>query len=435
MQVSVETTSGLERKLTIAVEAKKIDDAALVKMKELARTQRLNGFRPGKIPLNVIKKRFGDHVRQDIISEIMQRSFYEAIIQEKIQPAAAPRIEPINTSEGADLEFTAIFDVFPEVELKDFSEIEIEKPKAEVTNDDLQKMLGTLRDQQANWVEVKRKAKTDDQIIIDFVGSIDGEEFAGGTASDFALVLGKNQMIPGFEEQLIDTKAGDEVEVKVTFPEDYQNKEVAGKEAIFKTKVNKVNKKEPLKLADLAERLGIEGQDVALLKADIRKNMERELGQVIASKVKQQVMDALVAAHEFDMPQSMIKQEIEQQKHQALAQFGANATNLPDLPDDLFSDKATQRVKLGLIVGEIINKNEIKADNEKVKAKLEELASVYEKPEEVVNYYLSDENRLHEVEQMVLEDAVIELVQSKAKVADKEMTFDELMNPKKEDAE
>jgi len=435
MQVSVETTSGLERKLTIAVEANKIDEAALVKMKELARTQRLNGFRPGKIPLNVIKKRFGEHVRQDIISDIMQRSFYEAVVQEKIQPAAAPRIEPINMKEGADLEFTATFDVYPEVELKDFSEIAIDKPTAEVTNDDLQNMLGTLRDQQANWVEVKRKSKTDDQVIIDFAGSIDGEAFDGGSATDFALVLGKGQMIPGFEEQLEETKAGDEVEVKVTFPEDYQNKDVAGKEAVFLTKVTKVNKKEPLKLADLAERLGIEDQDVTTLKADIRKNMERELGQVVTSKVKQQVMDALVAAHEFEMPQSMIQQEIAQQKQQALAQFGDNAANLPELPDDLFSDKATQRVKLGLVVGEIIKQHEIKTDNDKVKAKLEELASVYEKPQEVINYYLSDENRLHEVEQMVLEDAVIELVQASAKVTDKTMTFDELMNPNKDTEE
>ncbi len=434
MQVSVETTSGLERKLTVAVEAKKIDDVALAKMKELARTQRMNGFRPGKIPLNVIKKRFGEHVRQDVISDVMQRSFYEAVMQEKLQPAGPPKIEPISMKEGTDLEFVATFDVYPEIELQDFTKISIEKAKAEVSDDDLSKMLDTLREQQANWVPVKRKAKTDDQVVIDFVGTIDGEEFNGGKADNFELVLGQGQMIPGFEEQLEGSKAGDELDLKVTFPEDYQNKDVAGKDAIFKTTVHSVNKKEPLKLGELAEKLGIEDASVATMKSDIRKNMERELGQVINSKVKQQVMDALVDAHEFDIPKAMVEQEIGHQKQQALQQFGANAANLPDLPNELFEEKATRRVKLGLVVSEIIKDNKISADKDKVKAKLDELASVYEQPEEVINYYLSDENRLNEVEQLVLEDSVIELVESKASVTEKETSFDELMNPKQEES-
>ena len=435
MQVSVETTTGLERKLTVSVEASKIDDVALAKMKELAKTQRMNGFRPGKIPLNVIKKRFGEHVRQDVISDVMQRSFYEAVMQEKLQPAGQPRIEPVSMKEGADLEFIATFDIYPEIELQDFANIEIEKASAEVQDDDLSKMLDTLREQQANWVPVKRKAKEEDQVVIDFVGTIDGEEFNGGKADNFELVIGQKQMIPGFEEQLVGTKAGDELDVKVTFPEDYQNKEVASKEATFKTTVNAVNKKESLKLGELAEKLGIEDSSIPTMKDNIRKNMERELAQVISSKVKQQVMDALVDAHEFDMPNAMIEQEINQQKQQALQQFGANAANMPDLPNELFAEKATRRVKLGLVVSEIIKQNKITTDKDKVKSKLEELASVYEQPEEVINYYLSDENRLNEVEQLVLEDSVIELVQGKAKVTEKEVSFDDLMNPKTEEAE
>lgn len=435
MQVSVETTSGLERKLTVSVDAKKIDDVALVKMKELAKTQRMNGFRPGKIPLNVIKKRYGEHVRQDVISDVMQRSFYEAVVQEKLQPAGPPKIEPLSMKEGSDLEFVATFDIYPEIAVQDFAKIDIEKINADVADDDVSKMLGTLSEQQANWVEVERKAKSGDQTVIDFVGTIDNEVFSGGTADNFELVLGQGQMIPGFEEQLEGAKAGDEIEVKVTFPEDYQNKDVAGKDALFKTRVQKVNKKEALKLAELAEKLGIEDSNIATMKADIRKNMERELAQVITSKIKQQVMDALVEAHDFDIPNAMIEQEINQQKQQALQQFGGNGANLPDLPNELFADKATKRVKLGLIVGEIIKVNKVVADKDKVKAKLEELASVYEQPEEVINYYLSDENRLNEVEQLVLEDAVIELVQSGANVTDKNMSFDELMNPNKETPE
>lgn len=435
MQVSVETTTGLERKLTVAVEASKIDDVVLVKMKELAKSQRMNGFRPGKIPLNVIKKRFGEHVRQDVISDVMQRSFYEAVMQEKLQPAGAPKIEPVSMEAGKDLEFIATFDIFPVIELQDFSKIELEKSNAEVSDDDLAKMLDTLREQQANWVPVKRKAKTDDQVIVDFVGTIDGEEFNGGKADNFELVIGQKQMIPGFEEQLEGAKTGDELDLNVTFPEDYQNKDVAGKAAIFKTTVHAVNKKEALKMGELAEKLGIEDASIATMKTDIRKNMERELAQVVGTKVKQQVMDALIEAHDFDMPKAMIEQEINQQKQQALQQFGADAANLPDLPNELFEEKAARRVKLGLVVSEIIKQNKITTDKDKVKSKLEELASVYEQPEEVINYYLSDENRLNEVEQLVLEDSVIELVQATAKVTEKVMTFDALMNPKAETPE
>lgn len=435
MQVSVETTTGLERKLTVAVEAKKIDDVAIAKMKELAKTQRMNGFRPGKIPLNVIKKRFGAHVRQDVISDVMQRSFYEAILQEKLQPAGAPKIEPISVVEGKDLEFIATFDIYPEIEVQDFSKIEIEKPVADVSDEDLTKMLETLSEQQANWTEVARKSKSGDQVVIDFVGTIDGEEFNGGKADNFELLLGEGQMIPGFEEQLTGVKAGEDVEVKVAFPEDYQNADVAGKEAVFATKVNKVNKKETLRLGELAEKLGVEDGKISTMKGDVRKNMQRELAQVISSKVKQQVMDGLVEGHEFDIPGALLEQEINQQKQQALQQFGGDSASLPELPNELFADKATKRVKLGLVVSEIIKQNKIVADKDKVRTKLEELASVYEEPEEVVNYYLSDEGRLNEVEQLVLEDSVIDLVEQAATVSEKSMTFDELMNPKKDEVE
>lgn len=435
MQVSVETTSGLERKLTIGVPASNVDDVALTRMKELAKTQRMNGFRPGKIPLNVIKKRFGGHVRQEVVSEVMQRSFYEAVVQEKLQPAGAPHIEPVVMEEGKDLEFTATFEIYPEVTLQDFSSISLEKLTAEVGDDDLAKMIDTLKDQQANWVEVKRKSKDGDQVIIDFNGTIDGEEFAGGQATEFALQLGAGQMIPGFEDQLIGAKAGDEVELKVTFPENYQSKDVAGKDAVFATKVHKVNKKELLKLGELAEKLGIEDANVSVMKSDIRKNMERELNQVLKSKVKEQVMEALVTSHEFDVPKSMIDQEVDVLKKQAMQQFGGQGGNLPDLPSELFEDKATKRVKLGLIVGEVIKQNKLTADKEMVRTKLEELASVYEQPEQVVNYYLSDENRLAEVEQLVLEDNVITYVEENATVSEVTASFDDVMNPKAEETD
>jgi len=429
MQVSVESSQGLERKLRVAVPAEKVDSAALERMKQLAKTQRINGFRPGKVPLNVIKKRFGAAVRNEVISEVMQRSFYEAVIQEKLQPAGLPSIEPVNMEEGKDLEFVATFDVYPEVELANFSAFELEKATAEVTDEDLAKMLDKLREQQAGWTEVKRKAKADDQVIIDFVGSIDGEEFEGGSATDFAVVIGSGQMIPGFEEQLIDHKAGDEFEIKVTFPEDYQKSELAGKEALFKVSLKQVNKKEPLKLSELAEKLGIEDGSVAKLKKEIRKNMERELKQALDARLKQQIMEKLVDAHDFEMPKALVKQEIDQLKRQMLAQFGGQGANLNDLPDEIFAERAEKRVKLGLVLSEVIKSRELTADSDKVRAKLEELASVYEDPEEVINYYMSNDQRLAEVEQLVLEDMVIQAVADEAKVTEKSMSFDEIMNP------
>ncbi|MDH5432466.1 MAG: trigger factor [Gammaproteobacteria bacterium] len=433
MQVSVETTSGLERKLTIAVPASKVDDVALDKMKELAKTQRLKGFRPGKIPLNVIKKQFGKHVRQDVINDVMQRSFYEAVMQEKLQPAGVPKIEAINVDEGKDLEFTAIFDIYPEPKITDLKKLSVEKLESSVSDDDLNKMIGTLCEQQADWVESKGKAKEKDQVVIDFKGTIDKEAFAGGSANDFAVVLGTGQMIPGFEDQLTGCKAGDSLDIKVTFPEDYQSQEVAGKKAVFETLVKTVNSKKNLSQKELAEKLGIEKGDVDAMKADIRKNMERELSQSVQGRVKEAVMSALVDAHDFDIPASMVEGEIEQLKAQAMQQFGgAQGGNLPDLPSELFQDRAERRVKLGLLLSEIIKQNDLRADSAQVKSRLEELASVYEQPEEVVNYYMSDKNRLAEIEQLVLEDSVIDFVLSSAKVKVSKLSFDEVMNPGKQ---
>lgn len=434
MQVSVETMIGLERKLTISVPAVKIEEPVQSKIIELGKTQRLNGFRPGKVPKSVIKNKFGAQVRNEIVSDIIQRSFYEAVVQEKLQPAGAPQIEPLVMEAGKDLEFVATFDVYPEIVLKEFSELSIEKLSADVSDDDLNKMIETLQDQQAEWSDVDRKATNGDKVVINFSGTIEGEVFAGGTAENFELELGSNQMIPGFEEQLLGSEAEQEIEIQVIFPENYQNKEVAGKEAIFTTKVNLVKEKLPLSLEALAEKLSIDDTSVATMQADIRKNMERELSQVLNSKVKEQVMDALVNAHEFDIPKPLLNQEIDSLRKQALERLGGSASSIPDLPSEIFEEKASRRVKLGLVVAEVIKENKLKAEKEQVQSKLEELAAVYEDPEEVINYYLSDENRLNEVEQLVLEDNVIEFIADRAQVTSKQVSFDEVMNPKPDDA-
>lgn len=427
MQVSVETINNLERKMTVELPSEQIDAEVNKRLQELARTQRMNGFRPGKVPMSVVRKRFGKPVRQEVMGEVMQRSFFEAVMQEKLQPAGMPRIEPVQIEEGQDIRFTATFEVYPEVTLGDLGKIEFERPVAEATDDDLAKMLETLREQRGNWVEVKRKAKEGDQVVIDFVGTIDGEEFEGGKGSGVEVELGSDQMIPGFESGLVGASANSDVELKVTFPEDYQAEELAGKDAVFATHVKSVNKKELPTLTELAEQLGAK-DGIKQLKADVRKNMERELASTIKNQVKSKVMDALVDLQDVDVPKSLVDAEIDRMRQDAISRLG-NRGKLPELPGELFEEQATRRVKLGLVVGEIIKQEELKADDDKVRAAVDDLASVYEQSDEVVKWYYSDEKRLREVESLVLEDAVIDLVASKARVTDKPMTFDEVMNP------
>ncbi|WMS88579.1 trigger factor [Pleionea litopenaei] len=430
MQVSVETTSGLERKMTVSIPADSIDAESQKRLQQLARNVKLNGFRPGKVPFKVVKKRYGESVRHEVIGELMQQYFYQAIIQEKITPAGAPRVEPTTNEEGKDVEFVATFEVYPDVEIQSLADASIERLTADVEDDDLNEMLDTLREQRANWVEVKRKAKEGDQVVIDFVGSIDGEEFDGGKADNHKLELGSATMIPGFEDQLVDSKAGDEVEIKVTFPEDYQAEQLAGKEAVFKTTVHQVNKKELPKVGELAEALGVEDGNINKMKEDVKANMKRELKNALNAKTKEQVMDALIEKHEVDVPKAAIDAEIDAMKKQMIQQYGGNEQMAANLPGSMFEDQATRRVKLGLIIGSYIKAKELKAEEDDINAQLEELAGVYEQPEEVISWYKEDPSRLSQIEQIVLEQKVVDAVLAEAKVEDKSTTFKEVMNQK-----
>ncbi|AOE49340.1 trigger factor [Kangiella sediminilitoris] len=430
MQVSVEANNGLERKLVIDVPAENIDGAVQKRLQEMTRTVKMNGFRPGKVPFKVVQKRYGASVRQEVLGEIMQRHYFEAIQQEKITPAGYPQLELIENKDGENLKFSATFEVYPEIEVADLTKLKIEKPTSEVTEDDLSNMMETLRGQRATWTEVKRKAKEGDQVVIDFKGFIDGEAFQGGEAKQFPLEIGAGNMIPGFEDQLVGASAGNDVEVKVAFPEDYHVEDLKGKEATFETHVHAVNKKELPALKDLAEQLGAE--DLSALKADVKKNMERELRNAIKSRVKGAVMEQLVDQHEFDMPKAMIDQEIDRMRQEMAQQMNAPKGETPDLPAELFEEQATRRVKLGLVVAEIIKSEEIKADDDKVRAQVEDLASVYEEPQEVIDWYYGDPQRLREVESLVLEDTVVDLVLEKAKVTEKAVKFDEMLNTNKQ---
>jgi trigger factor len=431
MQVSVETTQGLERRLTITVPAESVDSAVKARLQQLAKTQRINGFRPGKVPVSVIQKRYGQAVRQEVAGDVMQQNFYQAIIQEKINPAGMPSFELTKDEHGQDLEFVASFEVYPEVEVNGVDEIEIEKPVVEIKDEDLDNMMETLQKQHAEWKEVRRKARKDDRVIIDFVGTVDGEEFDGGKAEDFTLELGKGRMIPGFEEPLVGAKKGDEVTVEVTFPEDYHAEALKGKDAKFAVTVKGV---EGQKLPDVddefAKLFGVEEGGVDALKEEVRKNMQRELDQTLKNMVKEDVISKLIEKNEIDVPQALLDQEINALREQAKQRFSqqGGGDNLPELPADLFTDNAKRRVSIGLLLGEIIKKNELKADEDKVKALIETMASAYEDPAEVVEYYNSNQELMQQMQNVALEEQAIEWVVSNAKTTDVEKAFDEVMN-------
>lgn len=431
MQVSVETTQGLERRATITVPAEKIDSEVQKQVQQEARRARIDGFRPGKVPVSVIEKRYGQAIRQDVAMQTMQQQYIEAMIQEKLNPAGAPKFEPKTNEKGQDLEFVAIFEVYPEVELKDLEKVEVEKPVAEVTETDVDNMLETLRTQHATWKEVSRAAKDSDRATIDFAGSIDGEAFDGGKADDFALEMGQGRMIPGFEDGIMGMQAGEEKTIEVNFPEDYHAENLKGKQAEFAITLKKVEEKElPELTEDFVAQFGITEGGVDALRAEVQKNMERELKGAIGSKVKQQVIKGLLAANnDIDVPAALKEQEVDALRQQALQRFGDNAANMPELPAELFEEQAKERAQIGILLGEVIRSNDMKVDDAKVQELIETTASAYEDPQEVIEHYKSNEQLMQQVRNMALEEQAVDLILEKAQVTDKEMKFDEVMNP------
>lgn len=430
MQVSVETTQGLERRITITVPAESIDTEVKKRLQQLSKTQRIDGFRPGKVPVAIINKRYGAAVRQEVAGDLMQRNYIEAVVSEKLNPAGAPTFEPKALEAGKDLEFAATFEVYPEVEIKDLEKITVEKPVVEVTEADLDNMLVTLRKQHAAWAETEEAAASDNRVTIDFVGTIEGEEFEGGKAENFPLELGQGRMIPGFEDGIIGKKAGEEVVVDVTFPEEYHAENLKGKPAQFTITVNKVEVQELPELTDeFAVNFGISEGGVDALKEEVKKNMSRELEQAVKAQVKDQVIKGLLETNEIDSPKALVSQEIDALRQQAAQRFGGDAKNMPELPAELFQEQAETRVKTGLLLGEVIKTEEIKADDEKVEALIATMASAYEDPTEVVEYYKSNEQLMQQMRNVALEEAAVEAVLEKAAVSDVEKAFDDIMNP------
>ena len=425
MQVSVETGEGLERKLTVQVPAETVESEVNNRLNSLKSSVRIDGFRPGKVPLKVIKQKYSGTILQEVAGELMQKTFREALTQENLTPAGDPQIEAKDLVLGKVMEYTATFEVYPELTLAPVADLELEKIDASVDDSDVDNMIDVLRKQKMDWVDVDRACKDEDRISIDFVGSIDGEKFDGGSANDMPMVLGAGQMIPGFEEKLSGLKASEEITFKVPFPEDYAAKELAGKEAEFAVTVKKVEEpKLPEIDEEFAKTFGVESGDTAELKTDIKANMERELDRRVQVLLKESVMDSLIKANPIDVPAAVVAKEAETLKQQTEVQSpGSN------LPLDSFMGDAKRRVQLGMVLAEVAKIATLDVNAESVKAKVEEMAKDYDDPDEFISYYMGNQELLRGIETLVMEDAVVSWVAEQAKVTSKSSSFDDVMNP------
>jgi len=418
MQVSVEAGEGLERKLTVQVPAETVEMEVNNRLNSIKNTVRIDGFRPGKV-------KYSGTILQEVAGELMQSSFREAVTQENLQPAGEPVIQTQTLVLGQAMEYTATFEVYPEVALSPIADISIEKIEANVEDSDVDNMIDVLRKQKMDWAEVDRVSAIDDRVSIDFVGSVDGEKFDGGSANDMPMVLGAGQMIPGFEEHLTGLKAGEETTFKVPFPEDYAAEELAGKEAEFSVTVKKVEEpKLPEVDEAFAKAFGVESGDVEQLKSDVRANMERELIKRLRTLLKGNVMDALMAANALDVPVAIIQQEAETLKKQIEVQTPGSNVSVDDFMDD-----AKRRVQLGMILAEVAKTSELNVDADMIKQRVEEMAKDYDDPDEFVRYYMGNQEMLSGIQTLVMEDKVVDWIAEQASVSTKTGTFDEIMNP------
>jgi trigger factor len=434
MQVSLETTSGLERRLTVGVPAQRIEDEVNKRLQQASKNVRLDGFRPGKVPFKVIRQRFGEGVRREVIGEVMGQTYQEAIMQEKLRPAGQPSIEPKQLDAGKDLEYVAIFEVFPEVEARDLKETTVERHVAEVTDEDVDNIIEIFRKQQGSMQEVERAAAEGDTVIIDYLGKKDGEPFDGGAANDSSLELGSGRMIPGFEDGIVGLKAGDEKTLELSFPEDYHNDDLKGAAVTFDITVKAV-KEQVLAPMDetLFEQYGVTEGGEEKFREEIAGNMKRELKNAVTASVKKQVMDAVLATYEdVAVPKALVDQEITAMRQQMFQQFGGAPAQGMDLesllPAEMFVERAEPRVKLGLVLATLVSEYNIKPDADRVRETIEEIASTYEDPAEVVNYYYSNQEQLNAIENRVLEDQVVEKLQEQLKVEDKACSYQEAIS-------
>lgn len=436
MQVSVENMSSLERRLTISVDEAQIDSAVQKELQNLSRKVKIKGFRAGKVPLKVVEQHYGQSVRMQVLQDLMQSSFYEAIVQEKLKPAGAPSFEPVTTEAGKGFEYKATFEIYPEVKLADYHTITIENPVCEITESDVDAMIETIRKQNISWSVAERAAKADDKATIDFTGTIDGKPFDGGTGKDMAVEIGKGRLIAGFEDGLVGLSAGEQKTLNLTFPENYHSKDLAGKPVQFAVTVKKIE--EPVLPpidGELAKRLGVPDGDVDKLRTEIRQNMERELENTLNSMQKKAVMDKLLEVTPVDVPNTLIENEAQHLAEQMATNLERQGMSRQQalLAPSIFNEEAKRRVSLGLIMAEIVKQQGIKADDKAVRARVDAIAEPYEHADQVVKWYYGDKRRLAEIESLEIESQVVKWLLGQAKITDKALTFNEVMYPKGQD--
>ncbi|MDE2091194.1 MAG: trigger factor [Gammaproteobacteria bacterium] len=430
MQVSIETTTGLERRMKVQVPAERVEREVEQRLKSLGKRAKLNGFRPGKIPYDVVKKRFGSEVRQEVLGDLLRDTCNEAFLQEKVNPAGGPRIDSVNNEPGADLEFTATFEVYPDIKLSGTEGIQVERPVAEITEADIDAMVDNLRHQRATWEIVQRGARKGDRVQLDFNGSVNGEGFPGGQAEKVFVVLGENRMLADFERGLEGVKADEQCEFDVHFPDDYHVKEVAGKTARFKIHAHRVDGQ---KLPELDETFcksfGVIDGGIEKLRAEVSENMRQEMADTARKRMKDQILDALLSTNPLQLPKALLDDEIENLRRDALERMGVkDGKKSVELPRELFEEQARRRVSLGLIIGEIISQQQVRMDAKRVQERLERMASEYSNPAEAMRSMRSNPAVMRQLESVVLEDQAVDKLLEKAAITDKPTSFQELMH-------
>ena len=433
MQATIEKVSNLERRLNVSLPVQEIETEVESRLKRMARDLRMHGFRPGKVPFRLVQQTYGGQIRQEVLGDVLQKSFGEAVRQQNLRVAGYPRFEP-KPAEGNQVEFSATFEIYPEVSVGELSAVQIERPLVSVAEAEVDKTVEILRKQRTHYREAEREARNGDSITIDYQGTINGEPFEGGSGTDHNTVLGEGRLLAGFEQQVLGMRAGEARTFELTFPEDYHGKEVAGKTANFHVTVKRVAEPVlPEVNADFAKALGIADGDLAKMRADVKGNLEREVRRRRDARVKDQVMKALLESSSVELPKALVQLEVErlmEGMRRDLEARGLKAQDIP-MPAEAFEPEAKKRVTLGLLIAELVRREGLGAKPEQIKAVVQDYAQSYEKPEEVVRWYYQSTDRLREVESLVLENNVVEWVLSKVKVEDKPTDFDELMGANK----
>jgi trigger factor len=428
MQVSVQSTGSLERRLEVSVPKEQIEQAIDERLKKVSRTAKLKGFRPGKAPIKVIRQQFGAQVRQEVLSDLLQSSFAQAVFEAKLTPAAGPRIEPITSGPGEDLKYRAVFEIYPEIALKQVEGLAVTRPIAEVSEADIEAMVQNLREQRPDFVQVDRESHEGDRVTMDFEGKIDGKTFEGSEGTDVAVILGAGRMLKDFETGITGAKGGEQRALAVRYPDQYHNQDLAGKTADFAVNVKKVEEKQLPALDDaFCREYGVNEGGVEQLLSEVADNMRRELAANVRARIRQQIFDRVLEANPLEVPKALVDQQVREMQIDAARRMGAkDASQLPAV--EQFVEPARRRVTLGLLIGELVKTAALQVDRSRVEARLAELAATYPDPDAILNAYRQNPDAMKQVEGMVLEDQVVDYLLDRAKVTDQPATFKDLMN-------